>query len=150
MIQVLGHFTRGKKSKWLNGTIKNSRYRLIERGWLARDGRGYLRLTSDGKRALRQMELADFKTKKPRRWDKKWRVIIFDIKEQKHSLRDKIRNTLVCIGFKRLQHSVWVYPYDCEDLITLLKADFRIGKDVLYLIVDKVENDTFLKKEFGM
>ena len=54
------------------------------------------------------------------------------------------------IGFVRLQDSVWVYPYDCEDLIVLLKADFKIGKDVLYMIVDEMEGDTHLRKEFGL
>ena len=54
------------------------------------------------------------------------------------------------IGFVRLQDSVWVYPYDCEDLITLLKADFRVGKDVLYLIVDSIENDKYLRAEFNL
>jgi len=50
----------------------------------------------------------------------------------------------------RLQNSVWVYPYDCEDLITLLKADFEIGKEVLYVIADKIENEKVLLKDFGL
>ena len=54
------------------------------------------------------------------------------------------------IGFVRLQDSVWVYPYDCEDLIVLLKADFKIGKDVLYMIVDELQGDWERRKEFGL
>ena len=52
-------------------------------------------------------------------------------------------------GFVRLQDSVWIYPYDCEDFMVLLKADFKIGKDVLYMIVDELEGDGRLRKEFG-
>src|SRR3989344_5509248 len=50
----------------------------------------------------------------------------------------------------KLQNSVWVYPYDCEDFISLLKADFKIGKDVLYIIVEKLENDWHLRKFFNL
>ena len=61
-----------------------------------------------------------------------------------------MRRTLTAVGFVRLQDSVWLYPYDCEDLIVLLKADFKIGKDLLYLIVDSLENDTAFRKFFGI
>jgi len=54
------------------------------------------------------------------------------------------------IGFVRLQNSVWVYPYDCEDLVKLLKADFRIGREVLYVIADSIENDMWMRKEFSL
>jgi len=57
---------------------------------------------------------------------------------------------LKAIGFVQLQKSVWVFPYDCEDLIILLKADFKVGKDVLYMIVDKIENDREIKKVFNL
>ena len=77
-------------------------------------------------------------------------MLIFDIPEYRKGTRDKIRYTLQTIGFVHLQHSVWIYPYDCEDLITLLKADFRIGRDMLYMIVDSLEGDATIKKRFGL
>ena len=70
--------------------------------------------------------------------------------EKRKGLRDKIRLTLNSIGFVKLQDSVWVYPYPCEDLIVLLKADFKIGKDLLYIIADSVENDSELQKLFNL
>lgn len=54
------------------------------------------------------------------------------------------------IGFLKLQDSVWIYPYDCEELVALLKADFRIGKDILYVIADSLENDGWIKRHFGL
>ena len=54
------------------------------------------------------------------------------------------------MGFLRLQDSVWVFPYDCEEVIALIKADLRIGKDVLYTIVEKIENDKPIKKHFDL
>ena len=53
-------------------------------------------------------------------------------------------------GLLRLQDSVWVYPYDCEDIVTLLKTDFGIGKHLLYLIVDELENDKNLREDFNL
>lgn len=109
-----------------------------------------MRLTAKGEVKLRKLELRDFKMKRPKRWDERWRVLIFDIKERQRDTRDKVRRTLVAIGFVRLQNSVWVYPYDCEDLVTLLKVDFKIGKDLLYMIVDSIENDRWLRESFGL
>ena len=131
-------------------SVNNSRRRLVESGLLKYSHEGFLELTPLGKKTLLKIQLADYKVKKPKKWDRKWRILIFDIKETQGGLRDKVRNTLISIGFIRLQNSVWVYPYDCEDLITLLKADFEIGKDLLYVIADKIENEKVLLNDFGL
>ena len=129
--------------------ISRARSRLIQQDLLEYQD-NFLRLTPKGKKVLKKLELNDFKTKKPKRWDGKWRVLIFDIPEYRKNLRDKIRLTLRAIGFVRLQDSVWLYPYDCEGLIVFLKADFHVGKDVLYLIVDALEHDTPYRRHFGL
>ena len=138
------------KSKRQREIVENSRKRLVNDGMLAYTSDGYLQLTDKGKVALEKFERQNYKIKIPKKWDKKWRVLIFDIQEKRRNTRDKVRNTLRAIGFYRLQYSVWVYPYDCEDLVTLLKADFKIGKDLLYLIVDSIENDKKLKYYFDL
>ena len=99
---------------------------------------------------LESLELRDWEINKPKKWDGRWRMLIFDIPETRKSLRDKVRHTLLHIGFLRIQDSVWAYPYDCEDFISLLKADFKIGKDLLYLVVDSIENDKSYKKYFNL
>ena len=148
-LQMLKMFGGHKKPRQKE-IIALSRKRLVNAGLLYYTDDGFLKLTTRGEVKLRRLERAEFKMKKPKRWDKKWRMIIFDIKEKRRLLREKLRHTIATIGFVRLQHSVWVYPYDCEDLITLLKADFKIGKDVLYLIVETIENDKSLKERFGL
>ena len=129
--------------------VNVSRDRLILRGFLSYRN-GALRLTQRGESMLRTFELREYRLKVPRRWDGKWRVLLFDIREGRKSLRERIQRTLRAIGFRRLQDSVWVYPHDCEDLITLLKSDFKIGKDVLYLVVDQLEYDAPLKAHFHL
>ena len=87
---------------------------------------------------------------KPKKWDHKWRLIIFDIPDKKRKIRDQIRYLFKSAGFYLLQESVWVYPYDCEDIIALLKTDFGVGKNLLYLIVEELENDRYLRDEFDL
>ncbi len=129
--------------------IASSASKLAKRGLLVFDGRKYC-LTATGESLLRRWQLSDFKIEKPKRWDRKWRVIIFDIPEKKRKSRDQIRTLFKLAGFYLLQDSVWVYPYECEDILTLLKSDLGVGKNVLYLIVDELENDKYLRASFGL
>jgi PaaX-like protein len=130
-------------------SIRVARNRLVRQGLLVWEGKK-LRLTEKGCKRLNSWALKDYQIPKPKRWDERWRVLIFDIPERRKGLRDKVRRTLETVGFVRLQDSVWIYPYDCEELITLLKADFKIGKDLLYLIVDTLEYDTPIRSRFNL
>ena len=130
--------------------INLSRKRLVDKGLINYNKNGFLELTPHGNKILHKIEMNNFIIKQPKKWDGKWRVLIFDIKENKRIIRDQIRHTLNQIGFIKLQNSVWVYPYECEDYITLLKADLGIGKEVLYMIVDKIENYNPLVKHFKL
>jgi len=129
--------------------ISSSASKMVKKGLLKYNGKFY-ELTSLGKRYLHRWELGNFKFNKPKRWDKKWRVIIFDIPDKKRKVRDQIRYLFKSAGFYLLQESVWVYPYDCEDIVALLKTDFGIGNNLLYLIVEEIENDRHLKDEFDL
>src|SRR3989344_5439133 len=141
----LGIIPKRRQSEY----ISSSASKLTKRGLLLYDGKRY-QMTSKGESLLRRWSFADFKLSRPKKWDKKWRVIIFDIPEKKKRVREQIRHLFEEAGLRRLQDSVWVYPYDCEDVITLLKTDFGVGKDLLYLIVDELENDKHLREEFGL
>src|SRR3989344_6223225 len=130
--------------------IVRARRQLIESGCLKKNERGLLRLTTKGSALLHRMALAETVKIKPHRWDGLWRVLLFDVPEYRKATRDRIRRTLLAIGFVRLQDSVWIYPYDCEDFIVLLKADFKIGKDVLYMIVAELEGDEWIREAFSL
>lgn len=152
-LQVLKPLGLDKKFKNFKNDTNRSLSGLLNAGmvvFIEKDGKKYLKLTEKGKLKLMCLEKYNFKLKKPKKWDNKWRIVIFDIPQTRRSQRDHLRFTLKQIGFLKLQHSVWVYPYDCEELITLLKLDFKIGKDILYIIADKIENDKILKKCFEL
>src|SRR3989338_7820250 len=143
----MGIITPHKRRKEL---INRARDRLVKQGLMTRDNHGFLSLTKKGAHVLSGLEIANYQLKKPKHWDKKWRLLIFDIPEYRRALRNKLRRSLLAVGFQRLQHSVWVYPYPCEDFVALLKADFDIGKDLLYIITDEVERDRHLRIRFGL
>ena len=129
--------------------VRSSASKLAKKGFLKFNGK-YYELTPEGEQKLKRLSIEDYKLVAPKRWDKKWRVIIFDIPEKKRQLRNHVRSLLEKMGFYRLQDSVWVYPYGCEDFIGLIKTNLGVGKDILYLIVDEIENDKNLRKEFGL
>ncbi|OHB09947.1 MAG: CRISPR-associated endonuclease Cas2 [Candidatus Zambryskibacteria bacterium RIFCSPLOWO2_12_FULL_45_14] len=132
-----------------NEIIKTATNRLKKKGLLKFENRHYS-LTADGEKILDRWRRADFKITKPKKWDRRWRIIIFDIPERKKKIRDEIRGILTAVGFQRLQDSVWVYPYDCEDIIGLLKVDYGISRDMLYIIADQIENDKYLRMDFDL
>ena len=113
-------------------------------------GQTVVRLTDKGQKELKLYSFGTQTISKPRRWDGKYRLIIFDIKEWKRGVRDELRNWLKQLGFLPLQQSVWVHPYECRQVIVLLKAHFKIGREVLYITADEIENDHWLKREFGL
>lgn len=142
------HDRRYRSPYYVNRTIG----KLYKKGWIEfqKSDRGtFVRLTEKGKRELVRYQLKE-KSAYQKRWDGKWRVVIFDVKERKRGTRDAIRNALKTFGFLKLQESVWAYPYHCEELIALLKADCHIGREVLYLVVETIENDGWLRKHFSL
>ena len=109
-----------------------------------------VRLTDAGKRSLGRMVARALDSRIHKRWDKRWRMVIYDIKEKRRGTRIALQRTLRAFGFFQLQASVWVYPYECENLLILLKADFKIGREVLYGVVERVEGDEEAKAYFGL
>ncbi len=77
-------------------------------------------------------------------------MIIFDIEERRRGVRDRIRQELWSFDLIKLQESIWVYPYDCEEAVTLLKAENKVGRNVLYVVVGEIEGDVQLKRQFGL
>lgn len=126
--------------------------RLAEQKMLVvfqRDGETVIRLTDKGARELLLYQLKE-KSLEKWHWDKKWRLLIFDIEEKERLARDRLRLDMQSFGFVKLQDSVWVYPYECEHVVALLKAQYRLGKELLYIVAGEIEDDEWLKKKFDL
>jgi DNA-binding transcriptional regulator PaaX len=74
-----------------------------------------------------------------RKWNGLWRVVIFDIPEEKKAFREAFRRRLRFLKFFPLQKSVFVFPFDCEKEIYELAQFFNVGE---YL-------QTFLVRSLG-
>lgn len=134
--------------------LKRTATRLAERGlvcFVDRSGKRYLEITEQGRKmlAFEQQKMA-LQRRAKKRWDGRWRMIVFDIPEKYRATRDRLRTALRSLGFAQLQGSVWVYPHDCEEVTTLLKADLELGSNVLYVIVDRIEFDQRLRRHFKL
>lgn len=150
--QLLRYFPGYKRGAKFNFQAKSVLGRLVAKGlvtFVQEDGKRYARITGKGERVL-QMEIERGSNAKKKKWDQRWRVVTFDIPEKRKNVRIRLRHFMHEYGFVRLQDSVWIYPHDCEDLIALVKADLRIGADVLYMIVERLERDAHLREHFSL
>ncbi len=129
-------------------------YRLRKQGCLKIEHRNhqiYISLTSEGKRRAGIFQINNLQIQKQKRWDGKWRVVIFDISELTRIKRDGFRGFLKTLGFYPLQQSVWIQPYDCKDEIDLLRDFFGLSKkEVILLVVEAIEDGTSLRQRFGV
>jgi len=83
-------------------------------------------------------------------WDGKWRIVVFDIPEKYAALRNRIRTLLKKIGFVQLQQSVWVFPYECEDLTLMIKKESDLSAYILYGVLERIDDESRLKRAFGL
>mgnify|MGYP001561410904 FL=1 len=145
-LSVLGRAITKKNINNARGAVG----RLIQAGLVTietKSGKRFIQLTERGKVFLATRMGS---TPKSIKWDGRWRIVIFDIPESKRLLRQRLRDALFQIGYVKLQDSVWVHPFDSEEILVLLKADYRLGKEVLYIIADSIENDLRLRRHFGL
>jgi DNA-binding transcriptional regulator PaaX len=141
---------RNFKSHWrINYAVR----RLRERGWIKliqTKNFAHYELTPKGYAALSKYELHQAAITPLKRWDNKWRIIVFDVEERKSNLRNKIRRLFERIGLVRLQDSVWICPYPCEDIIELAKTAYCIRRNVIYLVANRFSGDEKLAFNFGI
>ncbi|EKD56593.1 MAG: repressor in the phenylacetic acid catabolic pathway [uncultured bacterium] len=107
-----------------------------------------IELTPIGREKAFQYLFKDINPNIPEQWDKKWRMVIFDIPEEKKSIRDTIRQKLKQMGLFQLQKSVFVYPFECKELIISLKYGYCVGKNLQYIIADSIEGEIDLVDYF--
>src|SRR3989338_1016131 len=86
----------------------------------------------------------------PKKWDGKWRLVMFDIPMRFTKGREALRYHLKNLGFLQFQKSAWIHPFPCEDEILFIADFFGIGKHVEILTVENLLNDEKLKKHFRL
>lgn len=94
-------------------------------------------------------ELLDFK-KKNKKWNGKWFLVFFDVPEIQRNKRNYLRQFLKKLGFYQYQKSVYIFPYECEKEVALIKKIVEGAKYMKYIIAEKIEDETIIKRFFGL
>jgi DNA-binding transcriptional regulator PaaX len=114
------------------------------------DGTVNLILTEGGKSKILKYNLDKIEIKKPVQWDKLWRLVVFDIPENKNLRRKALAAKLKELGFYPMQKSVFIHPYECKNEIDFITEMFELTPYVRFLRVKDVDIELDLKERFHM
>lgn len=126
--------------------------RLRQQECLKIERRGHdihISLTEKGRKLAGWLQVDALEIKRPRKWDRIWRLVVFDISQLKRAYRDAFRGKLKELGFRPLQKSVWIHPFNCRDEIELLRTFFGLSEKEMRLIATRnIGSDDYLREVF--
>ena len=151
MTRLLPHPDGSKaRRKELYDRIEHARYTLKQRG-LIEERDGHLHLTDRGQAHIEKILLREYKIPESVRWDGRWRILMFDVHERRRRVRTQLRELLKGAGFVRLQDSVWVHPYPCDEFVALVRAHLASGVGELRVVTaNALESDRPLREHFKL
>jgi len=154
-VRLLQVFDRGRTHRAnLYRRISQAISRLEREGFVQTSGRyeqRVVKLTKRGKAVVDAMYASEYQIPEPILWDGKWRIVMFDIREKRRKTRTQLRAMLMGVGFLRLQDSVWVYPYQCDEFISLVRTHLRSGTgEMLSFVAEALESDKKLRDHFNL
>ena len=103
-----------------------------------------------GREKVLKFDFDNLEIKKPTFWDKKWRLVFFDVPEKRRIIRDSFRAKLQDLGFYELQRSIFIYPYHCEDEINFTVEVLDARHYVRYAEVSRVTNEADMLLHFDL
>ncbi|PIY66075.1 hypothetical protein COY91_01215 [Candidatus Shapirobacteria bacterium CG_4_10_14_0_8_um_filter_39_15] len=139
--------------KYNQGLLRRTLDRLNKRKMVEYDQQGdkvIVKLTEAGKKMILKYSLDNLEIKRPKIWDKQWRLIIYDVPYGKRRWADIFGRWLKNLGMYRIQKSVFLYPFPCDNEVQFLREYLGIGKHVWLMKVTKMENESVLKEYFGL
>ena len=147
LLRSFRHWEKYKKKR-----ISDTFYRLRKEGYLNFEYKNrqlYIQLTSEGRKKAGWFQINSLQIRKPKKWDGKWRIVIFDIPHKNRVKREALRGFLKRLGFHQLQKSVWVHPYNCEDEIRLLYDFFGFTTHELqFIVAERIDSEEEMRKQF--
>lgn len=150
VFQIFGKYKCARKYPLRN--LRQATYRLRKQGLIEiikeKDNSLVIRLTKNGKTRVKELALDNLTIPKPKKWDKKWRLVIFDIPNKYKPAREALRKKLKELGFYQLQKSVWAYPFSCEDEILFISHVFNVERFIEILTVERLLHKDKLRKYF--
>lgn len=148
---------RGLVAGWkeINRSNLNRAVRSLHRSHLVcehkhKDGSTTMVLTHEGKKMALRYNLATLTLKKSKVWDGRWRVVMYDVPEEKRALREDLLRTLKRLGFYELQQSVLVFPYECRKELEFFIEAYDAREYIRYMEADYIDDATEVKKPFKL
>ena len=145
------------KKEWqkINDRALNNAIRDLYRSKLIKerenpDGSLTMVLTDKGKKKAITFNIDNMEIKKPKKWDKKWRLVLFDIPEKHKPAREALRDALKRLSFHEYQKSVFIHPYECQKEIDFVIEYFDIRPFVRIIISVSLDNELHFRKLFGL
>ena len=107
-------------------------------------------LTDSGKRKALTYNIENMKIPAMKHWDKKWRVVLFDIPEKYKKSRRALSGSLKNIGCFQFQKSVFVHPFECRNEVDFVIEFFSMRPYVRFITAENIDNELDLKKRFDL
>lgn len=143
-----------KSKKYPKRKVSDTFYRLRSRGMIeiqTINHQIYISLTPEGRKKAGILQIDKLKITRPKRWDRKWRLLMFDIPQTRKISREALRGKLKELGFFPLQKSVWAYPFDCRAEVEILQEFFGLSQsEVRLIITESIGDDSKLRQEFDL
>lgn len=121
-------------SRYTRVNIKHAVWRNLRTGnieKIVKDGKAYLSITEAGKNKVKKN--FPFISLARQKWDKMWRIVLYDINEVNRMQRDALRYKLKNLCFGQLQKSVWISPHDFLGDFKEFVEEKRLTKSVFLI-----------------
>lgn len=150
IVKGMGEAWREINRKQLSDSIRSLyRSRLIDMKE-NKDGSIKMILTEKGKKKILLYNFEQMKISKPKIWDKKWRLVTFDIPEDLKKARNALREKLRELNFRKYQKSIFIHPYECRDEIDFVVEFFNLRPYVRYVVAENIDNELDFKERFRL
>lgn len=107
-----------------------------------------LKLTKKAMKRLEKIEFNNIAIPTPDIWDRKWRMIMFDVPETDRYAREKLIDKFKELGMQLLQQSVWIHPYPCRDELSNVAIHLGIQEWLTYIETSHIDNEEKLIYRF--
>jgi len=114
------------------------------------DGTHTLVLSENGRKRVLTYRLWYMKIDPPTVWDKKWRIVLYDIPEDERESRNALRDHLKRLGLRKLQQSAGITPFECKNEIEFITELLDIKKYVRYIVAEHVDNEAYWRQVFKL
>ena len=123
-----------------NGLIKKGR----------RANQVFFTITSKGRSVFIKRYLKEIKIAKQPKWDRVWRIVLFDIPVDKNSERDILRDRLKHMGFFQFQKSAFITPFPCQMELEAMTEYYGLTEYVTFLETQKISGEEKCRRYFNL